>query len=837
MPYVIYRESGEKGFVSNEAAADLVSGGAADLAAGETITVARDGKIAGQYDQEDFLNSHRFGAASDAAVTQLQQQRYLERKHDTLGQEVVTGLEGLARGATFGLSDTALVGLGVDADNIRNRQAVNSTIATGAELTGAIAPGLLSGGSGLSASIARALPSGAMAARTGALAGRLGGGLRGAVIAGGIEGSVFGAGQAVSRLALDDEPLTAEAAFAEIGTGVLLGGGLGVAGGALGVGLEKTADGMAHLGGKVKDVLVRRAAPALDATSKEGRALLQSIQRSADDLDEVIERAVAKAESRSTSGFRFHADDDVTEASFRALQKQKSEALDYANAAGGKLPQNVERAAAKAEQAEQKITALLSNKRGTVDFAKASSLDQKKLGSLSRAFDDFNGAMGKLADETGVPFAAAQSPVASGILPKIEGAGELAVAARDAHAAFRKQLGKDGIASIAEQTPEQAMATIKALQDATDQTAALARHVGGKEAEALSRIGADISNAIGGATKSKLPEVAELALALGIEEAVIPDVDGPADDLLKLYLASKMMGKMGGAGSLAEQALGKVASKLPGAKLHSVADGFVSDTLGKLATSTGKSLERVGKGLNRSLKAGARAAKRSSPAAASILGDVSFGESEGEKPRGAQAAFKLRSAELSAAVANMPATEERIAARLDGVSQVAPGVAEKIGAHARATIEFLHNKMPKDPGVLQKYGKSSWRPTEGELDKFARYVRAAKDPAGIIERFGDLRLSREDAEVLQTLYPAHFQRAQLWVMDNLERLAQNSTYRQRVQMSLFMGVPADPIMARAHVWQQNFQPVQEAQPQGPQKLGGANQEEPTAAQALQENRL
>lgn len=839
MSRVLNNETGEVEEISREEAAGAVASGSYAPVADEQYDMfdrqGRHVSIPGSSVAEAIKKGYSpknidYGEAVADAREAAQEDVY-----GGISQSLQTGVEGLARGATFGASDVLLGQL--DREGMAARQEVNPNIAIGTELVGAIAPSFLSGGSGLAATVARSLPSGALAARAGALGAKLGGGLKGAVVAGGLEGSVFGAGQAVSQLALQDEPLTAEAVFSEIGTQALLGAGLGAAGGALGAGLEKAGAGMAKLSNKVQQRLVKQATPALDAASKEGKALMKAIRSSTDDLDEVVERAVAKAESRSASGFRFAADDDVAEASFRALQRQKGEALDYATAASSRLPNNVEKAAARVEQAEQKIASLLSNKRGTLDFSKASSLDQKKLSALARSYDDYNASVAKLASETGVPFAPGVSPVSSGIQKGIDGAGELAASAKEAHSAFKQKLGKKGVEGLVDQTPEQAMETIRALQDATDKATVLARQVGGKEADSLLRIHDDIAKAVGATSSKKLPEVAELALALGVEEAVIPDVDGPADELLKLYLATKLVGKFGGAGGLAEKALSKGASKLPFAKLHGVADGFVSDTIGKLASAGGRASERISQGLQKSLSGATRAVKRSAPLTTQILHEVKFGEQgESKKPRGKQAAFELRSEELSSAVANMPAVEQRIHERLEGIRQVAPGVAEKVAAHTKASLEFLHGKMPKDPGTLQHFGQSRWKPTDAELDKFSRYVRAVKDPGGIMERFGNMEMTREDAEVLRTLYPAHFRKAQLWIADNLDKLQERSSFRQRVQLSLLMGVPADPIMARAAAWQRHFEPAQPEQAQPRQSPGGSDKEGPTTAQQLTEAR-
>lgn len=162
--------------------------------------------------------------------------RVLEDVYGDLGDEVLTGVEGLARGVTFGLSD-----LLVDSENARLRAQVNPYLSAGSELVGAIAPSLVSGGAGTVGTLARLTPTGRLGALTARVA--AGGGTAGARVlrglsAGAIEGLAAGAGDYVSRVALDVEPeFSAEALLASAGMGALLGGvaGAGVSGAELGI--------------------------------------------------------------------------------------------------------------------------------------------------------------------------------------------------------------------------------------------------------------------------------------------------------------------------------------------------------------------------------------------------------------------------------------------------------------------------------------------------------------------------------------------------------------------------------------------------------------------------
>lgn len=194
-----------------------------------------------------------------------------EREHGGLGGMALAGVEGAARGLTFGLSDQVAVGFGGE-DYQRAaaaRREVNPGAAAAGEIVGAVAPIIATGGTGAAARVtagAGLLPRGAAAAGrgAGALAERMlarqaaQGGVRSIVARGvagaaeaGVEGALYGVGQAITDNALTDADLTAEKILSSAGEGALFGGLLG---GALGGTL-----GAASLGfGAARDVALRR---------------------------------------------------------------------------------------------------------------------------------------------------------------------------------------------------------------------------------------------------------------------------------------------------------------------------------------------------------------------------------------------------------------------------------------------------------------------------------------------------------------------------------------------------------------------------------------------------
>lgn len=161
------------------------------------------------------------GEALEQAATEAKQDYY-----GSGAQRVIAGAEGALAGATLGVSDWALEGLGADTSE---RAAANPGLRTVTEIGGSVATAALSGGAGLAGRVARVTPSGRLAAfTTRAAEARLGPGLAAKVAGGAAEGAVAGLGGELSRAALSGDDLTVERALAGVGLGAVFGAGAGV---------------------------------------------------------------------------------------------------------------------------------------------------------------------------------------------------------------------------------------------------------------------------------------------------------------------------------------------------------------------------------------------------------------------------------------------------------------------------------------------------------------------------------------------------------------------------------------------------------------------------------
>lgn len=135
--------------------------------------------------------------------------------------KATTTIEGIGSGLTLGLTDVVegQVLSEEDMDLSRLSAKYNPNYRLGGEIVGAVGGALFTGG---------LTPAGALAQGSTAIAKGVGG-VRGAALAAGIEGAAVGAGQAVSRAELTNEPLAVEQVLAGAGWGAVYGAGLGAA--------------------------------------------------------------------------------------------------------------------------------------------------------------------------------------------------------------------------------------------------------------------------------------------------------------------------------------------------------------------------------------------------------------------------------------------------------------------------------------------------------------------------------------------------------------------------------------------------------------------------------
>ena len=254
------------------------------LQPGQDVAVRSQQGTIGTVKAENIGTALQEGYAPIAQAELAHEERRL-RAESVAGVAGTIGA-GVARGATLGLSDEVIAGLGgAEAQQaLKDYREINPWLSTGSEIGGALIPALFTGGSSGAATGAELAATGAreasMLSRVAAGAGRglmaparlqqglgtlaehgvaallpEGGGLlaRGArtilpdMARGVAEGALQGVGNTITEHALGNKDLTAEALIANIGHGAVMGGALGSSIGALRFGAGEARKGLAAL--------------------------------------------------------------------------------------------------------------------------------------------------------------------------------------------------------------------------------------------------------------------------------------------------------------------------------------------------------------------------------------------------------------------------------------------------------------------------------------------------------------------------------------------------------------------------------------------------------------
>ena len=324
------------------------------------------------------------------------------------------------------------------------------------------------------------------------------------------------------------------------------------------------------------------------------------------------------------------------------------------------------------------------------------------------------------------------------------------------------------------------------------------------------------------------------------------------------------MAKTGATGAMATGAMavgvpGLLAFPLAGALADKGVDVLLQRMGRRLAKGADAASAKTAAGIEKFFNRAETGIRAATPAVSKTLAAVSYATPEMVKakpPRptsksgnGRVTAFRERAAELRAVTEagpdgkprmSMPAFRE-VTDRVAGIAAVSPKVADQLVMAAARRVEFMASKLPTRPGSPEvPVGPDRWQPSEMDIAKFARYAEAAEDPQGILDRMAAGKMTPEDAEAFQVVYPEMYAEVQNTIMERLPELQETLPYSKRLMLSIFFDRPVDPAMDPAvmGVLQKSFanEPGTEGGTQAPDakfaSLRGNNPPQPTPAQRM-----
>ncbi|HMI90002.1 MAG TPA: hypothetical protein VK509_01505, partial [Polyangiales bacterium] len=797
------------------------------------------------------------GAAMDqgwtVATGQQVQEFRAQQKYESGTAQAQAALEAGARGITLGLSDAGLSALGVNMDDVGQRQARNPTLSLGAEVVGAALPVLLSGGGAAPASgasvggtLARGAAAGIRAAgvlpraveAAGAIAGRGARGLLGEGIVaraaglgaqGAVEGGLYGIGQAVSESAIQDAPLTAERVLGHVGMGALFGGAGGTV---LGVVAAAGERALAPLFKKV--LTVENVERFVDEhglrqwAQGRGKSLFKKLRKDfGDDAASSIGRTVKDEglDHLMSEGATWQEMHAATQQKLKNAGKRIGETMQEIDAVA---PGKASDASARiADRARKELIGTLERsgvasdktlaKKITREFewlwpaekkaaGRAATDAEKRLAALERSADPADLAMAehlrtRVADRAGA--------AREGFVPSFERLHQLRARIDDVAyprggadaSPYQKALQNlRGIVEDELTTAADAAATAAGPNLASSYTAAKQRYRGLKwlNDAAENNAASDLANR-----------------QFSLTDTIVGSSIGGST------LMATLGGDVGALGSTVIATIAGAAAGLVNKQLRETGQRLVAKT-GEKVLALMKASERMAKDTDDAV-----AKFFAKPAAASRVAGVATSEGLHEKYDTRRKQFEAYQLSPLAAMSTA----------LGDTDQTAPAVAREVRATAARATEYLNSKMPaRKTRDSDLYAHLDDRPrvADSQMAKFVRAYDAVSNPRAVLDDVAKGRLTRDGADALRVVYPQMHQQlveqVQLHVAQSgRERLP----YQKLVQLSILTGTPMHPSLEPRFIAAcQSVHRKAREQAQEKQGVTPGNRKAPTGAKQL-----
>jgi hypothetical protein len=690
---------------------------------------------------EAFEKGYTFGSQEALRSEEM------EAKYGALGSKLLAGGAGVLRGATLGLSDRALRNVGVGASTLRDLEEAAPITSGVGEGVGAVATTLLTGGAaGVGQGAVRATglaASKGLLARAGAKALELG-------VTGAIEGAAFGAGQAITEDALGRADLTAESLIANAGLGAIVGGSGGVllgGGGVLaGAGIKKGVD-------VARDKLA-------------GSSVAEWLE------DFAGERALKATLGQQKRAFTQLEDKNLTEKAKKYLLEDVGiDKLDTTESIAEKLAAKVDDLDARrikmVEQLDQatEATPLERISRRQV----ATEIRKEMLPKIDKAAQrNVYDAMERYADDI-----AAEG---NGGMPFSEAAN------RRAKAQLNANYDSNNPGPLREAWAEVARIWNRKIDEAADPV--------------LKSLGEQTDNAYKAVRE-------EMALAIKLKDYAENRVQGNAANRFVSpsdYGFGAAVGVMQGDPVTGLFSAG--AHKFVRERGNAFAANMAhrASKLQAIKAASQAVTKRVDTAVTSLLSKARRGAALSAipPVTVNALSGASFmpKSAAAEAPKDRKEAAKLRSRELAELIADPQRLADRVAVALSDVDKAAPGVSGQAALTATKALQFLANVAPKNAqstNTLQPL-LDDWKPTDQEVSRFERHVRAAFDPLSVLDDLEKGVLTKEAADTLRELYPQLHQVIATKIAGKLAESKERLPYVDRVNLSLLLGAPVDDSM-------------------------------------------
>lgn len=843
MPDLIDKQTGERVTVPETQLQDMLASGQASnytLAADAPVRVvdAETGEV--KTTSAADLGTALQGGFKIATAAEVVEHEKQQQFGEGVGNVVRTAAESGFNNLLLGAGDAVLTGFGADPEGLRERRDRNEVASIVGGGIGLIAPLLASGGGTAATTLGRvgrgleaglAASPAALTARAGRaaaseIAERFGGGLLARTGAeagvGAVEGALYGAGSAVSDVALSaegslgDHEAVGEYVLAKAGEGALYGA---LAGGGLTLGAEGLKRGTAVMSEQAKKAFAKATgAESVEAAFNSfAFAAIRSRKAFAEQAERFVqggganragaiyreEIEFAMGDTVQSLGAKMRARHEFHRARATDLVAQADEAL------GGavdvrQVMQRVERdvvdklgGVGKSGDSKRAAKAVRREIEEVLGISDIKRLERQRASILSRRAKVGDTAEGAVLAEQADDIARQIDDLSTVSLTELRQRRiAFANSARlgDTSKALRRQSLLDADRAIERQ-----------IEDGLDAAGLLPEFKDAKERIAAFGIASDAAeDTMKRDQSNRFLSLSDMLTATSVAAGDIAVRGAPDVGTLGLSmitgLAHKLVREKG------SQSIVALSQRVGG--LKSVARD-VQQTEAAVQSATKAIVGRL-----------SNAAKSAAVRGAALGGTR---EDKYEQYR-----------EKRKAIAKLSANPELLAAGMQRVTlEGAPNVAQAATMTAQRAVQFLQSKAPRErPGSLVRPDlDETRRVSDGEVNKFLRYARGVEDPLSVLRDAERGDITREGVEALRAVYPKMYAKLVDSVMEGLGDLEKPPPMSSLVQMSLLLGQPLHfsmrPGFILAHQKMYAERRQQQAQPRPP-----SAQQKPDTAQSL-----
>lgn len=171
-----------------------------------------------------------------------------------------------------------------------------------------------------------------------------------------------------------------------------------------------------------------------------------------------------------------------------------------------------------------------------------------------------------------------------------------------------------------------------------------------------------------------------------------------------------------------------------------------------------------------------------------------------EPAKNKQAAFAAVAKNLAAIAQDQDLMIERLAKSTARFASVAPAIAQETQNTLVRSVQFLESKLPQAPSSpAATLFAREYNPSGIEMAKFERYMQAVEHPMSVLEDLEAGTLTREHVEALQVVYPSLYEQIRQEVLEQAVQPDSGLSYNKKLQLGILLNIPTDPSLEPANI--------------------------------------